>query len=224
MTRPIAVLRPQPGNSRTVALVEARGRTAIGLPLFAVAPLDWTPPAPGEFDALIITSANTVRHAGPGFTRFRALPVFAVGSATANAARAAGFDVRLTGSDDAAALMVAAAAAGVRRALHLGGRERSASAGEIVRQFLPVYASEALDQPSGAMRALAGSIALLHSPRAGERLAGLIERDGVPRADVAIAAISEAAAQAAGTGWNVVTVATQPTDSALIEAAIALAD
>ena len=42
--RRIAVLRPEPGNARTAAAVEAMGFAAIRLPLFAVVPLAWTVP------------------------------------------------------------------------------------------------------------------------------------------------------------------------------------
>jgi uroporphyrinogen-III synthase len=34
MTRSLAVLRPEPGNAATAARIEARGLTAIRLPLF----------------------------------------------------------------------------------------------------------------------------------------------------------------------------------------------
>ena len=59
---------------------------------------------------------------------------------------------------------------------------------------------------------------LVHSPRAGERLAHLLTR----RADTAIAAISAAAAAAAGSGWEQVAVADQPTDEALLALAARL--
>jgi uroporphyrinogen-III synthase len=34
------------------------------MPLFAIVPLDWTAPDPAQFDGLVLTSANAVRHAG----------------------------------------------------------------------------------------------------------------------------------------------------------------
>ena len=39
MTRPLAVLRPEPGNAATTQAIEALGRRAIRLPLFRVMPL-----------------------------------------------------------------------------------------------------------------------------------------------------------------------------------------
>ena len=104
MTRRLAVLRPEPGNSATAARIVAAGFDAVRLPLFAVEPLAWTAPDPGEYDALLLTSANAVRHAGTALDRLRGVPVVAVGQATANAARAAGLTVAITGDGDAAAV------------------------------------------------------------------------------------------------------------------------
>ena len=105
MTRTLAVLRPEPGNAATVARARAAGFATLSLPVFAVVPLAWDVPDPADYDALILTSANAVRHAGAGLDRLRVLPVFAVGARTAAAARAAGFDVAQTGCEDAAALL-----------------------------------------------------------------------------------------------------------------------
>lgn len=69
-----------------------------------------------------------------------------------------------------------------------------------------------------------GTVALLHSPRAGARLAALIDQAGIARATLDIAAISHAAADAAGHGWGAVAVADAPNDAALIATAQRLAD
>ncbi|WP_010542763.1 uroporphyrinogen-III synthase [Sphingomonas elodea] len=220
MSRPIAVLRPEPGNRITAAAIEGRGRTAIRLPLFATRPLSWRVPDPAAFDALILTSANAVRLAGSGLDALRGLPVHAVGDATASAARRAHFDVVSVGQAGAAALVEQAGAAGVRRALHLAGQERTLDAGGIVAEIVPVYASEPLPIAPEAVAALAGSIALVQSARAGERLAELVPDRGA----IVLAAISAAAAAGAGTGWRAVAIAPRPETEALIDLAIALAD
>jgi uroporphyrinogen-III synthase len=227
MPRPIAVLRPEPGNSATARPIEALGLTAVRLPLFAVQPLIWQAPDAGRFDAIIVTSANAVRHAGPALDRFRHLPAFAVGKATAEAARTAGFSVALTGEGDAAALMAAAQRHGVTRALHVSGRDVSASDGGaegIIAERVTVYASEEVPIGRDELTALIGTVALLHSPRAGARLAALIDEAGIARATLDIAAISQAAADAAGHGWSAVAVAATPDDAALIATAQRLAD
>ena len=93
MTRPIAVLRPEPGNAATVTRVTAAGWRAIALPLFVVRPLAWTAPDPSDFDGVLFTSANAVRHGGEELSQLTGLPAFAVGENSAQAARGAGFDV-----------------------------------------------------------------------------------------------------------------------------------
>jgi uroporphyrinogen-III synthase len=222
VTRPVAVLRPEPGNSATAARLAERGLTAIRLPLFQVVGLAWDVPDPSAFDALIITSANTLRHGGNGLGVLKSLPVLAVGAATANAARTAGFDVVAVGEADAAALIAEAATRGIGRALHLGGREAMVAAGGVVARAIPVYASEAATIDAGQVAALSGSIALLHSARAARQLAMLIDQSGIDRHDIAIAAISPAVAATTGLGWARINVATSPNDPALIDCAVSM--
>ncbi|NIJ21328.1 uroporphyrinogen-III synthase [Sphingomonas naasensis] len=222
MSRAIAVLRPEPGNRVTAAAIEARGRRAIRLPLFDVRPVAWQIPAAEDFDALILTSANALRHGGPGLSTLHRLPVHAVGKATADAARRAGFDVAHVGEDGAAALLAEAEAAGIRRALHLAGRERTIAAGGIVGAVRTVYASE--PRTPEALTGLAGSIALVQSARAAAWLAELVDAAGIDRGGIALVAVSAPAAAAAGGGWEQLVVPRTVSSEAMIAAAIALAD
>ena len=136
MSRSLAVLRPEPGNSATARRIEALGLIAVQRPLFAVRPLPWDCPDPARFDTLLLTSANTLRHGGAQLAMLHDLPVIAVGEATAAAARAAGFRVRATGDRDSAAVLVMA---GDARVLLLCGREH---AGGAVSARDALYASE----------------------------------------------------------------------------------
>lgn len=222
MSRAIAVLRPEPGNRVTAAAIEARGRRALRMPLFEVRPVVWPRPDPDDFDALILTSANALRHGGSGLAALHRLPVYAVGRATADAARRAGFAVAHIGEDGAASLLAEAEAAGVRHALHLAGRERTVEAGRIVDAVITVYASER--HVPGDVSRLAGSIALVQSARAGAWLGELIDAEGIDRAGIALVAISALAATRAGGGWERVEVPGDVSSEALIDAAIALAD
>lgn len=224
MNRPIAVLRPEPGNAATAEKLAAMGCEAVRLPLFAVRPLDWTVP-PGEYDALILTSANAVRHAGAGLAALMALPVYAVGAATADAAREAGLNVVFVGNADGPALERAAAERGVDAGLHLTGREHRQAAGGAIRSVVAAYASEPLHVTRASASVLTGAVALVHSPRAGARLAELVDTHGIARAGIVIAAISErTAAAAAGGGWRHIAVAAQPDDDTLIALARRLTD
>ena len=222
MSRAIAVLRPEPGNRVTAAAIEARGRNAIRMPLFEVRPAAWEVPDAATFDALILTSANAARHGSAGLRALHRLPVYAVGKATADAAARAGFDVAGVGTAGAAALIAQAEAAGVRRALHLAGRERTLEAGGIVADLRTVYTSEA-HEPEQVDR-LAGSIVLVQSARSGARLAEVVEAALLDRSQIALVAVSDAAARDAGPGWERILVPGAATSEALIEAAIALAD
>lgn len=226
MTRPLTVLRPQPGNAATVGRIAAAGLTATALPLFAARPVAWTVPDPAAYDALVLTSANAARLAGPGLAALARLPVLAVGAATAAAARTQGLQVALVGTAGADALIAGAAAKGFARVLHLAGRDRmpAAPGGGIVHDAITVYASDALAVPEAAVRTIADSVALVHSARAGGRLAELVDAAGLTRDRLAIAAIGDAVAAAAGPGWRAVAVAARPDDAALIAAARALAD
>lgn len=218
MSRPLAVLRPEPGNAATVQAIEALGRRAIRLPLFRIVPLPWDGPPASDHDALILTSANAVRQAGAGLQRYATLPVHAVGMATAAAARAAGLHVVATGDSDGQALLDAAERAGVRRALLLTARDRAVAGHAVLSTIRAVYASEAIEAVDAAL--LASTVALVHSPRAARRLAMLAEDRGA----IAVAAIAPAVAQALGTGWRAVAVAERPDDATTIAAALSLAD
>ena len=224
MSRAIAVLRPEPGNTATAAAIEALGLTAIRLPLFEVHAIDWVAPDASRFDALLLTSANAPRHAGPGLAGLRSLPVHAVGDATAAAARDAGLEVVAVGDRDGAALVAAAAASGVRRGLLLGGRDRALGSDPIIAEAIAVYASDPMAVPAEALDQLAGSVVLVHSPRAARRLADLIDRVGIDRRTVRLAAISAAAVDAAGGDWERIAAAAVPDDATLIALARSLTD
>jgi uroporphyrinogen-III synthase len=217
----VLILRPEPGAAASAARARRLGLVPHVAPLFTIRPLDWRAPDPGTFDAVLLTSANAARHGGPGLRPFLGLPCYAVGEATAAAARAAGFaDVR-TGTADAEAVNARMAADGVGLAFHPCGRDHQAPAGPgpaVAR--IPVYAAEAVEAlPAAAETALAaGALVLVHSPRAGALLARLV-RD---RGHVPIAAISAAAAEAAGPGWRSLAIAPRPRDEALLELAATL--
>lgn len=221
MSNTVLVLRPQPGAEETARRARALRLDPIVAPLFAIVPRDWAAPDPGRFEAVMLTSANAARQAGAGLAAFGHLPAYAVGEATADAARAAGFaDVR-AGPSDAAALAGMMAAEGVRTAFHPCGEDHVAVADDRLEILsVPVYAAEpASALPAAAAVALdRGAVALLHSPRAAARFAALAGNRG----GIRIAAISAAAAEAAGLGWLNIAIAERPRDQALLELAAKL--
>lgn len=221
MNRPILVLRPEPANRRTVLGIEARGYAAMSCPLFETVPLSWTAPDSSEVDAVLITSGNVPRLAGEGLSRFRDLPVHAVGRRSADAAESAGLRVASIGAGDAAALVSTLAG---QRLLHLCGAhvtDLDAFEGQIIR--VPVYESRTVEDPTGLAEALATRpVVPLHSSRAAARFAELVDASAAPRSAIAIAAISQKVGKAAGSGWQDLAIAAEPRDDALLDAATAL--
>jgi len=212
--RRVLVLRPEPGASETLARAGQLGLDAVSIPLFEVEPVTWALPDPRIFDGLLLTSANAAHLAGARLNDLAHLPVYAVGEATAEAARSVGLDVVATGDSGVDRLLDSIAP--TVRLLHLAGEDRKVPAsGQNVTQ-ITVYRSKPLPAPD--LADAGASIVLIHSPRAARRFAELAN----DRASIAIAAISPAAAEAAGHGWESVHVAQRPVDDALLALAARL--
>lgn len=223
MTPAVLILRPQPGAGETADRARARGLEPVVAPLFTVRPLDWDPPSADDFDAVLFTSANAPRHAGEALAAFTHLPAYAVGDASAAAARAAGFGTVRIGPSDGAAAVRLMEADGIGRALHLTAPEPAElPRNDVMLVQVPVYITLPGDRlPDEAIAAVnAGAVVLLHSPRAAELFGDLI---GERRAISRIAAISDAAAAAAGSGWADVVVASEPRDDDLVDVAASIA-
>lgn len=218
MSARILILRPEPGASVTAGRARAAGLDPVAAPLFTIRPVDWDPPDPDDFDAVLLTSANAARHGG---TRFIHLPCYTAGDASGAAARLAGYgDIRIGPSDGAAAAGLLAAA-GAHHVLHLCGRDHvEVSAPGLSFERRLVYIAEPVrDLPEPARAALAqGALVLLHSAAAATLFGALAGERGALR----IASISPAVAAAAGEGWAASAVAAAPRDEALLELAVQL--
>lgn len=215
---PLVVIRPEPGCSTTVAAAHTAGITCHGFPLFEVAAKSWEGLAPQGFDALLIGSANALRHGGPGLAALRALPVLAVGETTAAEARAAGFSVAQAGAGGLQSLLDNLPA-GCTRLLRLGGEERvplSPPKGVSIEERV-VYATRSLPFPPDLAALLASpAIIALHSADAARHLAAQCVSHAIRRARLRIVALSPRIAQAAGEGWGEVAAAANPDDKALL--------
>jgi uroporphyrinogen-III synthase len=211
--RRLLLLRPEPGLSASAERARALGLDVICCPLFRVEPVTWKVPEAAAYDGLLLTSANAVWFGGPALAELNRLPVHAVGPATAAAAREAGLRVETVGDKDAAALLEALPSS--LRLLHLAGEDhRAASWPSIDRRI--VYRSAPIAAPD--LPDLAGLVAAVHSPRAGQRLAEL----ATVRGATPIAAISSVAAEACGGGWERVETAHEPNDKSLLALAAML--
>ena len=182
----VLVTRPIEAGRRSAARLAGCGHRAILAPVLALEPTG-TPPPPGPFDAVILTSANAVAALGD---EQRTLPAFAVGSRTAAAARAAGA-CRVTVADgDGAALaaLVAGHLAPGARLLHPTGRDRKPEPAASLRvcgfgvEVWEVYAATpASHLPAQAAEALReGRVgAVLHySQRSAAALLDVASREG----------------------------------------------
>ena len=83
---PIIVIRPEPGSSATVTAAQKIGLKVQGFPLFKVVPRRWVPPPADTVDALLLGSANALRHGGENVARYVGKPAYVVGESTAEAA------------------------------------------------------------------------------------------------------------------------------------------
>ena len=211
----ILVTRPLPGGETSAARLRALGCAVVTMPLLAVEAIDWDMPAAPP-DAIMLTSAAAARMAGAPAAALHGCTAWAVGDATAAAARAAGFtDVR-DGGGSVQALVDRAAAAGIGEILHLAGADRTTFTVPTGLTIIirTVYRARLLP--------LAGAVdadwVLLYSSRTAAHFAAECDRLGHDRAGIAIAAISPAVLAAAGPGWAWTTVAATPDEDALLAA------
>lgn len=215
----IWVTRAEPGASATARRLRALGRHPLVSPVLEVRPLD----APIDLEgaaALAFTSANAVR-AFAARKQERALPVFAVGEATARAARDAGFAAVETADGDVAALARLITARRPGLVLNPTAAEPAADLAALLAPEGVAVRTAALyetvpAEPAEALASLdAISTVLVHSPKAARRLAELLDAAALARLD--FACISEAAARPlAETGANA-RFAPFPTEAALLK-------
>ena len=164
------VTRPRSEAERTAAALKACGHDALLAPLLIIAPMEDA--SIGEdYDAVLMTSGNAARAlaAHPARSRLIALPLFAVGGQTAEAARQAGFESVVSADGDAfdlAELLRARFGAAGGRLLYLAGSDRARDlAGDLAGHGIAVdtvviyRADAATEFPAAARAALAdGSV------------------------------------------------------------------
>src|SRR5690606_2854532 len=96
---------------------------AHGFPLFHVTSVAWNAPDPLDMDAVLIGSANAVRHAGEQLSLFAGKPTYTVGRATAEVAQQAGLAIAMVGAGGLQAVLKRIDPSHTR-ILRLAGRER----------------------------------------------------------------------------------------------------
>lgn len=222
MTEPLTVLvtRPEPGGSATAAFLRERGYVPVLAPCLTIEPLPAT--FPSRCDAIVIASAQAL----PGLPHaFHPVPLFAVGDATADRARHAGFQRVHSASGTAKELAALVArtmphaarlllpcgeghSLDLARALRLAGLKvsrrvvyRSAPA-----PFLAPAAQAALDAEEIDR-------VMIFSPATARRFASLVTSAGLARTlhrAIAVAISPAAAAPLARLGFEAIRTAVSP--------------
>jgi uroporphyrinogen-III synthase len=185
----IWITRAQPAADATAERVRALGHEAVVAPLLAVRNLPSVSVDLAGVAALAFTSANGVR-AFADASGERNLRVFAVGSATAQAARAAGFRSVLSADGDVEALAdgIALRRSELRGAvLHPGAAEPAGDlAGALEKhgveaRRLILYETAPVTLSDGEAAALIRcDAALLHSARAAQVMAKVLKAHPAP--------------------------------------------
>jgi uroporphyrinogen-III synthase len=209
----VLVVRPQPGADQTAFNLERLGHEALVHPLLETRPVAWD--LPGETpDAVILTSAAAVRHAGWKADALKPLPAHAVGGQTALMAKMSGWTNVAIGPGTVQALLDNLATGPQRQLLHLAGAELTAVTVPDTLSLTRVTVYETPLLPLPALPQV--DAVLLHSPRTASHFAAEWDRLGGRRDAVAVYAISESALAAAGTGWASTAVAAKATGNALL--------
>jgi uroporphyrinogen-III synthase len=219
----LLALRPQPGLAATLEKARAGGALITGHALSEIRAVDWDCPDPARIDGLLIGSANAILHGGENLARLRDKPVYAVGEATAAAARAAGFPVAMTGSGGLQGVLDAIPAP--CHLLRIAGEEHvpltppdGVTVGEVI-----AYRSVALPlDPAAPQLKTGGALVLLHSAATARHFAAECDRLGLKRRVISLAALGPRIADAAGEGWAAVHTAATPDESALLQLAFDL--
>lgn len=227
----VLITRPKAAALPLKQMLEAKGYATIVEPLLVIEQLGSMQALPERVQALALTSA----HAVPGLSEdAKRLPVFTVGKATAEAARAAGCGQVISGDGDASAL----AALIARRCrpddgviLHVSGdvvreelRQELGEQGFDVHQDV-VYRALASESFSGDLqRALRGhdvAAVLLFSPRTADILVRLLIETGLSRyvdRTTAICVSGATATPCRTLDWRAIVLAARPNQQALLKA------
>lgn len=231
------VTRPAADAADLAASLGARGIESIIEPLLEIRFIPEAganlAPMLADAQAVLFTSANGVR-AFAAATSNRDLPVFAVGDATAAAARSAGFrDVESAGGnvEDLARLVIAVLKPGEGALLHAAGSitagdlgSRLAAAGFELRRIVLYEAAPATrlgPATEAGLRNGEVDVALFFSPRTATVFVTLASAAGLAPAcrDVTAIGLSPAVAAAlSGLAWRELVTAAGPTEIELLAA------
>lgn len=223
----VLITRPAPGGEETAALVAALGFDPVLAPMLTIRALP-VGPLPPRIDAVVLTSRNALPGLPPAL---HAMPLFAIGAATAAAARAHGFaDVRSAEADGAALRdLLRRTLGGTRPALLLPTARGQGFAlaaalradGGTVHRRAVYEARPARALPATARAALAGGVraALFFSAETARAFVAAVRRahlDNETRSVEACAIGRPAGVALEALPWRRIRVAARPTQDELL--------
>lgn len=215
MSRQVWITRAAPGALATAGRVAALGFDPVVAPLLEVRPTGHGPLDLSGAGALAFTSINGVE-AFASRCEDRGLPAFAVGAATAAAARAAGFTTVISadGAVTDLAKLIARHAPEIKGdVLHPSAAE---TVGDLPARRLVVYETVAAPLPPGFEATIPGlNAVLVHSPKAARILSAILCEN--PGPDLRLLCLSPAvAAPLSGVPAREIVSAALPNEEALL--------
>ncbi len=193
------------------------GLRAQAHPLSEIVPLQWHMPG-GAFDGILAGSANAFRQGGALLGELTGQPVYAVGASTAEAAGESGFRVAVTGKGGLQTVLDELAGQRLRL-LRIAGEDHvplDPPAGVTMATVIAYRVAALPVSPDLASSLERGAVVLLHSAAAAEHFAAEVDRLGLARCAIRLAALGQRIAAAAGPGWASVSAADEPNDPALL--------
>ena len=215
---PLVIVRPEPGATTTLMAARNQGLEAYAYPIFAVRPIPWVSIPRAEVDAVLLGSANALRHGGAALNDYRGLPAYCVGQATAVAAQAAGFPVARIGTGGLQQVLNAVAPEHAR-VLRLAGVARVPLQPPpgVTLETRTVYASVAMPMGKSLDRQLENpAVVMLHSGEAASHFDAICTAADIDRSHIRLAVIGPRVARLVGEGWARVECAELPNDAALL--------
>ena len=229
----VLVTRPKDDAQMLAAALERRGVDVLLEPLLEIVPIEGATPNLHDIAGLLFTSANGVR-AFAQISKHRNFKVFAVGDATAAAARSAGFsDVDSAGGsvEDLTTLVKDSWTPASGALFHASGQTIYGELAEILGALgyevhrMALYEAKAAAALSvklcDVLRAAKLGYALFFSPRTADTFVSLVTsaclRDACKNVE-AICLSTAVADMFAGLNWGQMTVATEPNQEALLAA------
>ncbi|HRJ67505.1 MAG TPA: uroporphyrinogen-III synthase, partial [Alphaproteobacteria bacterium] len=231
--RAILVTRPEPAGSELAEKLRRDGFETYLAPLSRYVPVPAALDVMGACQALVFTSAQGVAQF-PAAPEGRDKTVFAVGTATAEAAALAGFAHVVAGAGDvrdlAQTLIARKDELGLQSILHVSGEDTAEDLSQLLADSgievhrRVVYRTEFIDQlPPEIERALTedkiGTV-LLFSARAAQHWLRLLSREDLRTASAKLEAVclsERVASELRGTPWRAVKVARTPQVEAIFD-------